>query len=328
MRFAVIGAGRIGKIHAANVARHPDCTLVVVVDAVEAAARELAGRLGAEASTNAYAAIARADVDAVIVGSPTDTHVDLMIACGKAGKAVLCEKPIDLDIRKADAALRELTAMQTPAMIAFNRRFDPSATALKNAILAGAIGDVRQVIITSRDPSPPPPGYTASGGIFRDMTIHDFDMGRWLLGEEPVSVFATGSCLVDPAIGASGDYDTVMVVMTTKSGRQCHINNCRQAVYGYDQRFEIFGSTGMLLNDHVRATTVRHYGADVTEARGPLLNFFLERYEEAYRLELDAFVRAVRGGAPMPVTAFDGRQALALADAAVESAASGRVVHL
>jgi myo-inositol 2-dehydrogenase/D-chiro-inositol 1-dehydrogenase len=213
-------------------------------------------------------------------------------------------------------------------MIAFNRRFDPSAAALKQAIEEGAVGTVHQVVITSRDPSPPPPTYTGSGGIFRDMTIHDFDMARFLLGEEPVEVLASASCLVDPAIGAQGDYDTLMVVMKTRSGSQCHINNSRKAVYGYDQRFEVFGSKGMLLNDNVRATTLRTYSETQTETRGPLLNFFLERYEAAYRLELDAFIAAIETGSAMPVTARDGRQALRLADAALESAETGRLVKV
>jgi len=219
--------------------------------------------------------------------------------------------------------------MKGRVMIAFNRRFDPSAAALKREIQAGRTGDVRQVVITSRDPAPPPPSYIASsGGIFRDMMIHDFDMARWLLGEEPVAVSATASCLVDPAIGKAGDFDTLMVILQTASGRQCHINNCRQCAYGYDQRFEVFGSAGMLLNDNLRPSTLRRYGAQETEAREPLLNFFLERYVDAYRIELESFVAAVEAGGPMPVTVADGRQALRLADAALESAVSGQRVRV
>ena len=214
-------------------------------------------------------------------------------------------------------------------MVAFNRRFDPSAAALKRAIDAGEIGAVRQVVITSRDPAPPPLTYIASsGGIFRDMMIHDFDMARWLLGEEPAEVAAVASCLIDPAIGKAGDFDTLMVVLQTASGRQCHINNSRHCVYGYDQRMEVFGAEGMLLNDNLRPSTLRRYGTAETEAREPLLNFFLERYADAYRLELDAFVEAVEAGRPMPVTVADGRQALRLADAALESATTGRRVRV
>src|SRR5438067_1592429 len=325
---AVLGAGRIGKIHARNVAQNPRCRLVAVADPVESAAKSLADALGCKASASAGATIARDDVDAIVIGTPTDTHIDFTLEGARRGKAVLCEKPIDLDIRKADAAVAEIERLKAKVMIAFNRRFDPSAAALKRAILDGAVGAVHQIVITSRDPSPPPPTYTSSGGIFRDMTIHDFDMARFLLGEEPVEVLASASCLVDPAIGKTGDYDTLMVILKTKSGSQCHINNSRKAVYGYDQRFEIFGSKGMLLNDNLRATTLRRYTEAETETREPLLNFFLERYDAAYRLALDAFINAVENGKPMPVTARDGRQALRLADAALESAETGRLVKV
>ena len=329
IRIAMLGAGRIGKIHARNVAANPRCRLVAVADPIAESACSLAESLGADSSTDAAATLARPDVDAVVIGTPTDTHVDLMLAAARGGKAVLCEKPVDLDIRRADAAAAEIAKLGAKVMVAFNRRFDPSAAALKRAIDAGEIGSVRQVVITSRDPAPPPLTYIASsGGIFRDMMIHDFDMARWLLGEEPAEVAAVASCLIDPAIGKAGDFDTLMVVLQTASGRQCHINNSRHCVYGYDQRMEVFGAEGMLLNDNLRPSTLRRYGTAETEAREPLLNFFLERYADAYRLELDAFVEAVEAGRPMPVTVADGRQALRLADAALESATTGRRVRV
>jgi myo-inositol 2-dehydrogenase/D-chiro-inositol 1-dehydrogenase len=329
IRIAMLGAGRIGKIHARNVAANPRCRLVAVADAIADSARSLAESLGADSSTDAAATLARPDVDAVVIGTPTDTHVDLMLAAARGGKAVLCEKPVDLDISRADAAAAEIAKLGAKVMVAFNRRFDPSAAALKRAIDAGEIGSVRQVVITSRDPAPPPLTYIASsGGIFRDMMIHDFDMARWLLGEEPAEVAAVASCLIDLAIGKAGDFDTLMVVLQTASGRQCHINNSRHCVYGYDQRMEVFGAAGMLLNDNLRPSTLRRYGTAETEAREPLLNFFLERYADAYRLELDAFVEAVEAGRPMPVTVADGRQALRLADAALESATTGRRVRV
>jgi myo-inositol 2-dehydrogenase/D-chiro-inositol 1-dehydrogenase len=212
-------------------------------------------------------------------------------------------------------------------MLAFNRRFDPSAAALRRAIDAGEIGEVRQVIMTSRDSALPPREYIrTSGGVFRDMVIHDFDMARWLLGEEPVEVFALASRLVDPGLTDVDDYDTLMVLMRTASGRQCHINGCREAVYGYDQRLEVFGSRGMVLNDNMRANTVRRYRATETEVRERLLDFFPERYAESYRLELEAFVDALATDGPMPVTPRDGRQALRLADCALESVQTGRAV--
>ena len=325
---AVLGAGRIGKYYARNVTLNPRCKLVAVADPVKEAASALAQNLGCEGMTDVRAAIARPDVNAIVIGTPTDTHVDYTLDGARRGKAVLCEKPIDLDIKKADAAVAEIEKLGAKVMIAFNRRFDPSSQALKKAIDAGAIGDVHQVIITSRDPSPPPATYTGSGGIFRDMTIHDFDMARFLLGDEPVEILASATCLVDPAIGKAGDFDTLMVIMRTASGKQCHINNSRKAVYGYDQRFEVFGSRGMLMNDNLRASTLRSFTETQTEVREPLLNFFLERYEAAYRQELDAFIDAVADNKKMPVTARDGRQALRLADAALESATTGKMVKV
>jgi len=329
LRVAVLGAGRIGKIHAANVAANPDARLVAIADPFGNSARSLADHLGCEALLDPVMAIERRDVDAVVVCSPTDTHVGLMLHAVRMGKAVLCEKPIDLDIAKADAAVLEIERLKGRVMLAFNRRFDPSARQLRRSIDAGEIGDVRQVIITSRDPGLPSREYIGhSGGIFRDMVIHDFDMARWLLGEEPIEVMATASRLVDSTLADLDDFDTIMVQMRTASGRQCHINCCREAVYGYDQRFEIFGSAGMLLNDNLRPTTVRRWGRTETDAREPLLNFFLERYADAYKAELDAFVGALESGLPMPTTPLDGRQALRLADCALESALTGRVVKV
>jgi myo-inositol 2-dehydrogenase/D-chiro-inositol 1-dehydrogenase len=327
MRIAVLGAGRIGKIHAANVAANPRAQLVVVADRVEAAAQELAQQHGCEATTDPVAAIERSDVDAVVIGTPTDTHISLMLRAVNAGKPVFCEKPIDLDIHKVDAAVAEMERLKARVMIAFNRRFDPSAAALRRAIDAGEIGDIRQVVLTSRDLALPSRDYIrSSGGVFRDMIIHDFDMARWLLREEPVEVFALAGRLVDPGLTDVDDYDTLMVLMRTASGRQCHINGCRECVYGYDQRLEVFGSRGMLLNDNLRPTTLRRYRATETEARERLLDFFPERYAESYRLELDAFLTALATDGSMPVTPRDGRQALRLADCALESVQMGRAV--
>jgi myo-inositol 2-dehydrogenase/D-chiro-inositol 1-dehydrogenase len=264
----------------------------------------------------------------VVIGTPSDTHAHLMLCAARAGKAVLCEKPVDNDLAKADAAVAELKALDAKVMMAFNRRFDPSNIALRQAIDAGDIGTVRQVIISSRDPGLPPRDYVAhSGGIFRDMAIHDFDMARFLLGEEPVEVYAKASRVVDPALMEEfDDHDTLMVIMQTASGKQCHINCCREASYGYDQRFEILGSKGMLMNDNLRPSTVRRFTAAETEAREPLLNFFLQRYTDAYRNELDAFLKALKSGSPLPTTPWDGRQALRLAEAAIESVRTGRAV--
>lgn len=328
--IAVLGAGRIGKIHAANVAASKFATLVVVADPFADAAARLADELGSEAMTDCEAAIDRADVDAIVIGTPTHTHINLMLRAVRQGKAVLCEKPIDLDMVKSLAAVEEVERLNGRVMLAFNRRFETTFAQMRAAIEAGDIGEVRQVIITSRDPGLAPEDYIEhSGGIFRDMTIHDLDIGRWLLGEEPVELTAIGSRLIDPALMEKyDDYDTAMVQMQTASGKQCHINNCRQAVYGYDQRIEVFGSTGMLQMDNLRPTTIRRWNQEVTDAREPLLNFFLERYQQAYKSELDAYIDALVHKKPMPTTVQDGLKALQLADAAVESVKTGRAVRL
>ncbi|ACB96397.1 Inositol 2-dehydrogenase [Beijerinckia indica subsp. indica ATCC 9039] len=329
LRVAVLGAGRIGSIHAANVVANTSSKLVAIADPIGDAARNLAERLDCEASLDPIATIERDDIDAVIIGTPTDTHVSLMLHAVSRGKAVLCEKPIDLDIVKVDAAVADINRLGGRVMLAFNRRFDPSAAALRRAIDAGEVGNVHQVIITSRDPGLAPREYLAhSGGIFRDMTIHDFDMARFFLREEPIEVMAFGSRLIDPTLEEFGDFDTVMVQLRTASGKQCHINCSRQAVYGYDQRFEIFGSAGQVLNDNLRSTTIRRWTRSATEVREPLMNFFLERYADAYRLEFEAFAKAVRGNGPMPVTVQDGRQALRLADCALESVLTGHAVKV
>jgi myo-inositol 2-dehydrogenase/D-chiro-inositol 1-dehydrogenase len=328
--IAVLGAGRIGKIHAANVAASKLAKLVVVADPFADAAARLADELGAEAMTDCEAAIDRPDVDAIVIGTPTHTHINLMLRAVRQGKAVLCEKPIDLDMAKSLAAVEEVERLNGRVMLAFNRRFETTFAQMRAAIEAGDIGEVRQVIISSRDPGLAPEDYIQhSGGIFRDMTIHDLDIGRWLLGEEPVELTAIGSRLIDPALMEKyDDYDTAMVQMQTASGKQCHINNCRQAVYGYDQRIEVFGSKGMLQMDNLRPTTIRRWNESVTDAREPLLNFFLERYQQAYKAELDAYIDALANRKPMPTTVQDGLQALRLADAAVESVKTGRAVRL
>jgi myo-inositol 2-dehydrogenase/D-chiro-inositol 1-dehydrogenase len=329
IRIAVLGAGRIGKIHAANVAANPDAKLVVVADPFEESATSLAKRLGCDSTTDCLAAIERDDVDAIVIGTPTDTHIQFMLHAVARGKAVLCEKPIDLDMAKSVAAANDVERQNGRVMLAFNRRFDPTSQAFRKAIDAGEVGEVRQVIITSRDPGMPPREYVKhSGGIFRDMVIHDLDLARWYLGEEPVEVMATASCLVEPSLSEVPDFDTIMLQLRTASGKQCHINCCREAVYGYDQRMEVFGSKGMLLQDNLRPSTIRRWSDTATDAREPLLNFFLERYEAAYKTELTAFVEALRTKSAFPTSVQDGLKALRLADCALESAMSGQSVKV
>ena len=301
--------------------------LKYVVDVDASAAAQLAVRHGASVST---AAVAFADrqVDAVLIASSTDTHADLVIAAAIAGKAIFCEKPIDLSLARVDACLAAVQTAGVPMLVGFNRRFDPSFAELKSRIDAGAIGVVEQVIISSRDPGLPPiPYLKVSGGQFRDMTIHDFDMARWLLGEEPAEVFAFGSVLVDPAVRMVGDTDSAMVLLKTRSGRLAHINNSRRASYGYDQRIEVHGSTGRLMAGNKTASTVERADANAVQTDKPL-HFFLERYADAYRRELDAFVAALATKSRMPVGAADGRMALVLAEAAIRSLATGRSVKV
>jgi myo-inositol 2-dehydrogenase/D-chiro-inositol 1-dehydrogenase len=327
IHFAQFGAGRIGAIHAANLAASGSARLKYVVDVHRPAAEALAAKHAATVAET-EAVLADPEVGAVIIASSTDTHADLVIAAAQAGKAIFCEKPIDLSLARVDACLAEVRKAGVPMLVGFNRRFDPSFAELHRRIGAGAVGSVEQVIITSRDPGPPPVAYIkVSGGLFRDMTIHDFDMARWMLGEEPVEVFAHGASLVDPAIAEAGDIDSAMLLLRTASGRMAHINNSRRASYGYDQRVEVFGSLGRLIAGNRTPTTVELADGDAVRSDKPL-HFFLERYADAYRIELNAFLEAVAKGAPMPVGAEDGRQALVLADAAFESLRTGRPVKV
>lgn len=326
--FAVLGCGRIGRMHARNLTHHPRARLVAVYDIHAASAEACAAELGVRAAASVAAVLADPAVEAVLIASSTDTHVELITAAARAGKAILCEKPIDLDIARAEACWAAIGPLNPTVMIGFNRRFDPSFRAIRQRIAAGEIGAVEQVIITSRDPGPPPDAYIrASGGLFRDMTIHDFDMARFLVGDI-VEVHAFGANLIEPTIAAAGDLDAAMVTLRAVSGALVHINNSRRASYGYDQRVEAFGSLGMLQAANRRATTVEAWTAIATGARDPVLNFFIERYQEAYAAEIDHFVTAI-GEKTTPVASFaDGLAALRLADAALESARTGRVVRL
>jgi myo-inositol 2-dehydrogenase/D-chiro-inositol 1-dehydrogenase len=323
LQIAQFGAGRIGQIHASNIAAMKNARLRYVVDVNAEAAAKLASRTGAKVVTESEA-FSDPAVGAVLIASSTDTHARLAIAAARAGKAIFCEKPIDLNLKKVDDCLAEVNKAAVPMFVGFNRRFDPSFAALKARLERGEIGALEQVVITSRDPAPPPPAYVkVSGGMFRDMTIHDFDMARWLLGEEPVEVFAWGESVVDRKIAAAGDIDSAMLVLRTASERMCHINNSRRAAYGYDQRIEVFGAKGLLRAQNLGATTLEHFTARGTVRDRPL-DFFLERYAEAYRAELAAFVGALEDRQPMPVGAHDGRQALVLAEAALKSLRSGK----
>jgi myo-inositol 2-dehydrogenase/D-chiro-inositol 1-dehydrogenase len=327
VRFGVLGAGRIGKVHAKAIGTNAGAKLVAVADAFEKAATDLATAHGCEVRT-IDAIEAADDIDAVVICTPTDTHADLIERFSRAGKAVFCEKPIHLDAERVKACLKVVEETGATLMVGFNRRFDPHFAAVRKAIDDGAIGKVEQVVITSRDPGPPPAEYiTRSGGIFRDMTIHDFDIARFLLGEEPVAVQATGSVLVDPEIGRLGDFDSVSVILSTASGKQAVITNSRRATYGYDQRIEVHGSEGMVAAENQRPVSIEVAGPK-GYTRPPLHDFFMTRYTEAYANEIGAFVEAVNTGTKPSPSGRDGLIALQLADAALKSATEGRTVRL
>ncbi|HEX5789320.1 MAG TPA: inositol 2-dehydrogenase [Woeseiaceae bacterium] len=321
--IAVIGAGRIGQIHAGNVARHPGANVRFVVDVNAAAARRLADECSAEVG-DAATALADPDVQGVVIASSTDTHLPLIEAAAAAGKAVFCEKPLDLETARAERCREVAAAAGIPLFVGFNRRYDPSFRRMRDDIARGAIGHIEMVTVTSRDPAPPPKAYLErSGGLFRDMMIHDFDMVRWLTGAEPRSVFAAGTALFSADAGALGDVDTAAVVVEMDNGAWCQISNSRRCVYGYDQRIEAFGAEGML-----RAANATETRVELATAQGfltePALPFFLERYEVAYRREIDDFVRALSGETHALAGAVDGVRALELADAAEASRRSGR----
>ena len=324
---ALLGAGRIGLTHARAMSEIGNLDLVAIYDPINAAAEAAVGISGATRSSLPDI-LADQAIAAVVIATPTDLHADLIEAAARARKAIFCEKPIDLDAGRVRDCLKVVETENAQLMVGFNRRFDPHFRELRRQLDAGAIGDVEVVIITSRDPAPPPLDYIRrSGGLFRDMMIHDFDMARFLLGEEISEVSAVGSVLIEAEIGAAGDVDTASATLLTASGKICVINNSRRAAYGYDQRAEVHGSKGMVSVDNLRATTV-----SVGNAAGfrsePLLDFFMERYRDAYRAELSAFADAIASAAPMTPTGRDGLKALELADAAVTSAAEGRRVGL
>ncbi len=326
-KIALIGAGRIGRIHAANVAAHPELQLSHVIDPVADAARSLADSYGAKVS-DLDAALGDASVSGVIVASSTDTHLDFSLRAAEAGKAIFCEKPIDLDLERAAGAAAKFEAARARLFLAFNRRFDPNFRALKQKLESGAVGALETLHITSHDPSPPPAGYIpVSGGLFKDMAIHDFDMARWMLGEEPSEVFAAGTCLVDPEIGRLGDIDTAKTILRTPSGKLCVISNSRRSGYGYDQRIEAFGAKGALRAGNVTESTVEMWSEAGAQA-DQFQNFFLDRYAAAYRLEMAHFADMLARGVKAQIGYADGVAALALATAAQSSMKKGAPVSL
>ena len=327
LTVGLLGAGRIAGVHATAITTNAGSRLVAVSDINTEAAAKLAAQYGAEARTT-DAILADPAINAILIATSTDTHSDLIERATAAGKAVLCEKPVDLSLARAQACQKVVAGNGRPVMIGFNRRFDPNFSALKDALDKGEIGKPELLSITSFDPAPPPVAYIkVSGGLFRDMMIHDFDMANFIMGAAPKTVSATGSSIVDPAIGAAGDVVIAVVTLTYGDGRITVIKNSRRAVYGYDQRVELLGSEGLLqAQNMLENTVVKSTTAGVTGAKPTY--FFLERYMPAYRAEWAAFVAAVDAGTALPVTLADGVAALAMAEAAALSLTSGRPVAL
>ncbi|MES0881376.1 inositol 2-dehydrogenase [Roseibium sp. SCP14] len=327
VKLALLGAGRIGQVHAHAISGIREATLVAVADPLETAASAVAHKYNCQvASIDEIAGME--GLNGVLICTPTNTHADLIERFARLGKAVFCEKPVDLDLQRVKTCLEVVREAGTPLMLGFNRRFDPHFAAVRKAVVDGRVGTVEQVSITSRDPGLPPFEYIdVSGGIFRDMTIHDFDIARFLLGEEVASVQATASVLVDPRVAEHDDFDTVTVVMTTADGKQCTIQNSRRAAYGYDQRLEVFGSTGMLTAENQRPVSIELANSDGF-TRPQLHDFFMTRYMDAYAAEIRAFVDTILEGTIASPSGEDGLLALALAEAAIKSAKEGRKVQM
>jgi myo-inositol 2-dehydrogenase/D-chiro-inositol 1-dehydrogenase len=327
MRIAVIGVGRIGSMHAELLARRIDGAEVTsVTDAHQEAARRVGAELGVPAL--ALDDALGGDADAVAICTSTDTHAGLIVAAARAGKAIFCEKPVSLDLAELDRALSEVDAAGAPFQIGFNRRFDPAHQAVHDAVASGTIGEPQLVRISSRDPAPPPLAYVrVSGGIFLDMTIHDFDMARYVAGSEVVEVFARGAVRIDDGFADAGDVDTALVTLVHQNGCLTAIDNSRQAVYGYDQRVEVFGSAGMAASENPLAHTAVVRTAEGT--RTPTLPYFyLERYVPSYLREWEAFAAAVDGGTTPPVSVADARAPLVIGLAAGRSLREGRPVEV
>jgi myo-inositol 2-dehydrogenase/D-chiro-inositol 1-dehydrogenase len=328
LKVAIIGAGRIGYVHAGSVNDNPNLELVYVVDPFEDSAKKVTADFGGKVASDPVAVIKSGEIDAVIIGSPTPTHVPLLREAINAGVHALCEKPIDLDIKNVDELRPLVKSAKTNVTIGFNRRQDPQFKAVKRKVEAGEIGTIEQVIMTSRDPGPAPQGYIAvSGGIFRDMTIHDFDMARNFV-PNIVEVSAFGANSFCDYIKEENDFDNISVVMKGSNNEIITIVNSRHSSYGYDQRIEVFGDKGMLQINNLGHSTVELYNSQSTRAGEPYMDFFLERYAASYRNELKLFVDGIKEGKVLGSTYDDGRAALILADAAHESARSGKSVKV
>jgi myo-inositol 2-dehydrogenase / D-chiro-inositol 1-dehydrogenase len=328
LKMAVIGTGFIGSVHAKNIARHPGAELVAVSDANFEFAKKAAAITGAKAVSDVAEIFKNSGIDAVLIATPTDTHVDYLKRAAEAGKGIYCEKPIGLDYEEAEEAVRVVRATGVPVMLGFNRRFDASHAAVKAAVDRGEVGKVEIVQLTSRGPKPPPISYVkVSGGQLRDQTIHFFDLLRWLTKDEPVEVYAIGAALVDPAIGQAGDVDTSIVSIRMASGALCQIDSSRRAAYGYDERVEVFGSEGMAESARQNFRGLSLYKGHQIHQDGLHPGWF-ERIEQSYYEAIDAFVKSVEKGTPPSPSLEDGLKAQLIADKATESMKTGQAIKI
>jgi myo-inositol 2-dehydrogenase/D-chiro-inositol 1-dehydrogenase len=322
--IALLGSGRMAHVYGPKINAHPNLQLVCVFNPNLASAQNVARLYGGQVVDDLNMALTNPDVDAVVIATPTNTHLEYIEACARIGKPVYCEKPLDLNLERVDKCLEILETNPIAFMLGFNRRFDPQVSSLQKAVQSGEIGELNFLMSTSREPSPPSIDYVKnSGGYFIDATIHDIDLICWITGERPSEVFASGSCMVDPEIGKAGDFDTTMTILKMPSGCLCHINNCRRSVYGFDQRIEAFGSKGMLQTTNQRDDDLIRSDGNRTAAKAPLKHFFLERYDASFYHALDEFHDAVVSNRKPSATEHDGRAALAIALACARSSRDG-----
>ena len=330
LNFTLIGAGRIGKMHAEIISQNSNSNLKFIYDVNQELAKNVASISNASVLNKPEEAINSNEIDAVLIASATPTHIEFIKMAANAGKPVLCEKPIDLDINKVNKCREELKDIKSPIQIGFNRRFDLSHSKAQQARVKKEIGDLEMIIITSRDPAPPGLDYlNAAGGFFRDTTIHDFDLTRFILGNDPiVQVSAFGENLFDENAKTAKDFDTAMFILKSKSGVLVHINNSRRAVYGYDQRVEVFGSKGMVISNNQTPNSIERFTSNSTNSKEPIHFFFIERYQQAYRDQLDSFIEMINSNSKPKVTFEDGRKALIIANAAYESFEKKKIIDI
>ena len=330
INFALLGAGRIGQLHAHNIINHPNSKLKFVFDLNKELSKQVAKKYKCETSNFVDDIISSSEIDAVLIASSTPTHINYIMKSAIAGKAIFCEKPIDLNIKKVDQCWNKIKKYKVPIQIGFNRRYDPGHNSIQKAVVSGKIGKLEMIVITSRDPVPPTLSYLKeSGGIFRDCTIHDFDLARFILKDDPIiEVYSNVSTNVSKEISKAKDYDTAMCVLKSRKGVLIHINNSRRAIYGYDQRVEVFGSKGMLISDNIPKNNILSFNKDESFAKKSIHYFFIERYKEAYKLQLNDFIMCVEKNIIPKVSFIDGRNALLIADCATKSALNNKLVKI